>query len=275
VSDYSNIYEAEKQIGYFIAKRYNDAYNTLFYETLRAYICKKVLGFRNDHIKILDVGCGTGNLSKHFPKRLHNTSLLYGIDISADMLKVAKSNIPHLKSCVSTTEKLPFKSNSFNAVIGFSILHHLPNLKIFWMEADRVLRPNGFFIFGEPLESVLDSNVCLRRLIRLPFYLIYRIFKFKNRKKLMVFQDIPFHSLETEVHRHISMSELEESLKGFPLQYEIKRLGLISPYLGSVMFPDNLWERFIFKFIWGSEFLFEVFFKKMASELLIYGFSKK
>ncbi len=91
--------------------------------------------------KILDVACGTGIMFKHYGARK-----IYGVDISEDMLKIAKKSYPSAKLVKSEAEKLPFPNNTFSVVISSKFLCHTPNYKKIVTEMVRVTKPGGFLI---------------------------------------------------------------------------------------------------------------------------------
>lgn len=59
---------------------------------------------------------------------------------------------------------MPFRSNSFDLVIGRGVIHHLPNPEIGCKEAYRVLRKGGYLFISEP-----HSNFFLK-LLRKIYY---------------------------------------------------------------------------------------------------------
>ena len=66
------------------------------------------------------------------------------------MIKKAKkylSEYPnkHISFQVANASKLPFKDNSFDAVFGFWVLHHVKDWKRAIDEIYRVLKPEGYF----------------------------------------------------------------------------------------------------------------------------------
>jgi len=87
--------------------------------------------------KILDLGCGTGLLAEFLSEKL------IGIDISLEMLKSGKSRELFIQGDM---ENLPFKNNSFDAVLSFSSFMNLSDLKKGLIETKRVLNKDGLFI---------------------------------------------------------------------------------------------------------------------------------
>jgi ubiquinone/menaquinone biosynthesis C-methylase UbiE len=99
--------------------------------------------------KILEIGSGTGVFTEFFCKAGFD---VYGIDISLDLLK--KAQIKHsssisLRLSVADVENLPYADNSFDAVVGICVLHHLDAKKAF-KEIRRVLKEGGIILFSEP-----------------------------------------------------------------------------------------------------------------------------
>lgn len=79
-------------------------------------------GFLEDGFKVLDIGCGPGNVAKQLCalKRLEIT----GIDLSSEMLKIAKANVPDGNFHLQDSRKASFSTDYFDAVVlSFSIVH--------------------------------------------------------------------------------------------------------------------------------------------------------
>ena len=98
---------------------------------------------------LLDCGCGTAPmislLYDQYPEK-HYT----GIDLTPEMIAVAKAkNIPDAEFIVGDCEKLPFKDNSFDAVICCQSFHHYPNVQDFFNSVYRVLKPGGRLILRD------------------------------------------------------------------------------------------------------------------------------
>lgn len=104
----------------------------------------------------LELGCGTGV----FLERVARCGArLQGLDLSPDLLAQARTRLGPLAEVTLTrgnAEALPYRSASFDAVYGSSILHHL-ELETALSEAWRVLRPGGRVVFAEP--NILNPQV--------------------------------------------------------------------------------------------------------------------
>lgn len=117
---------------------------------------------KND--RILDVACGTGELSLHIARKGCETC---GIDISKDAIKrakrLAKREKTSLDFIVADAEELPFKDESFDKIVCSSSLEHFNmDLKAL-KEMNRVLKPNGTIIlttdsFTYPISKELKEE---------------------------------------------------------------------------------------------------------------------
>lgn len=98
---------------------------------------------------ILDYGCYDGGMIPRY-QRMGPRSIT-GIGISETGIAKAKDTYCDRASFyVGDAHKMPFSDNSFDLVVGRSILHHL-YLDIALREIWRVLRPGGNAIFFELL----------------------------------------------------------------------------------------------------------------------------
>jgi ubiquinone/menaquinone biosynthesis C-methylase UbiE len=96
--------------------------------------------------RILDAGCGAGvPTTKFFADRDFQVT---GIDVSGEMLKIARAEVPKATFIEANLVKLLFENSSFDVVISmFAIIHvlrehHTAVLK----EFNRVLTPEGILI---------------------------------------------------------------------------------------------------------------------------------
>ena len=105
----------------------------------------KVLSPRRGEF-ILDAGCGTG---RNLKELLLAGSLPVGIDFSHGMLRVARQNYPRVATALADLERpLPFKDQSFDAVLCALIGEHLSALGAVLHEFHRVLKRGGRLVFS-------------------------------------------------------------------------------------------------------------------------------
>ncbi len=94
---------------------------------------------------VLDVGCGTGNLTKALLDRLSPRGRVVAVDISPRMIDVAKSKITDDRVTwqVADARWLRMDAASCDRVICYSVWPHFDKLEATCAEFLRVLRPSG------------------------------------------------------------------------------------------------------------------------------------
>ena len=94
--------------------------------------------------KVLEIGIGTGLSFKYYPKQ----TKVVGIDISPDMLKLAKRKIEsEKKDCKFVTqmngEQLSFPDNAFDKVVAMYVISVTQSPEKLISEMKRVCKENG------------------------------------------------------------------------------------------------------------------------------------
>lgn len=98
---------------------------------------------------VLDVGCGTGELTRLARIRTGSNGQVMGLDASPEMIQVARRNAAaqglEIDFRLGVIEALPFPDNTIDVVLSSLMMHHLPGeLKALALgEIQRVLKPNG------------------------------------------------------------------------------------------------------------------------------------
>jgi ubiquinone/menaquinone biosynthesis C-methylase UbiE len=105
--------------------------------------------------RVLDLGCGTGVLTRMIADRLDVDAGggAVGIDAAAKMVRVARKKraTANCRFEVMAAESLSFADGSFDAVVSSLFFHHVPmDLKERALtEAFRVLRPDGRLVIAD------------------------------------------------------------------------------------------------------------------------------
>lgn len=99
---------------------------------------------------ILDCGCGAGELSLELTREAKQVAAFDLSPASVALMdhRAGQLGVPHPDGFVSIMETLPFADETFDLVIGKSILHHVDVLAAM-EEVRRVLKPGGRGIFIE------------------------------------------------------------------------------------------------------------------------------
>lgn len=75
-----------------------------------------------ENTRVLDVACGTGVL---FPDYIKRGAVVTGVDISPEMVKIAKKNFPKIEVLCEDVENLDFTEN-FDVVMVYNAFPHFP-----------------------------------------------------------------------------------------------------------------------------------------------------
>lgn len=120
---------------------------------------------------VLDVGCGTGNLTLVAHAQAGEAGEVHGIDAAPEMVEAARSKTGSKAAVdfqVGLIEELPFPDDYFDVVLSSLMIHHLPDdlKRNGFAESRRVLKPGGhlFAIDFEP-----PTNPLVRHLLALAF----------------------------------------------------------------------------------------------------------
>ena len=100
--------------------------------------------------KVLEVGCGTGQLSLFLSRYKRQ---IFSIDLSIGSLELGenfrkKNNIGNLFFLRMSLFNLFFKKEFFDVIISNGVLHHTENPKLAFMELTKYLKKDGYVIIG-------------------------------------------------------------------------------------------------------------------------------
>ena len=116
--------------------------------------------------RVLDVGCGTGELALGAKRRVGAQGVVHGIDAGEEMVANARHKAVRegldVKFDVAAAQELPFADGVFDLVLCTMMIHHLPRegRKQAIGEMRRVLRPEGrLFIMDLAQEKGLLASL--------------------------------------------------------------------------------------------------------------------
>lgn len=105
-------------------------------------------------LSILELGCGTGNLSLYI-RELFPQAELTLVDLSADMLELASQKLKGNQSNITLINQgfmeLNFPEHSFDLVVSSMALHHLTDTEkpVLYQRLFNWLKPEGLFRCGD------------------------------------------------------------------------------------------------------------------------------
>ena len=157
--------------------------------------------------KLIDVGCGTGDIGKLFLDAVKYKGKVSNVDPNKKMIDQGKKKFNSIKNIswyLEKAEKLSFKKNSFDYyTISFG-LRNTKNINKTLKEAYRVLKPGGKFLCLE-FSKIENSNLN---------------FLYKNYSKLipiignlMVGKKEPYEYLIQSINKFINQEELIDCMK--------------------------------------------------------------
>ncbi len=123
----------------------------------RARWIAKICGFEPGK-RVLEVGCGTGFFSRIF---LEYGVDLHSIDLSRELIEKAKERCGERADFrIADIENLPYEGETFDAVVGARVLHHL-DMEASFVEIFRVLKKGGAIAFCEP--NMLNPQIMIQK----------------------------------------------------------------------------------------------------------------
>ena len=157
--------------------------------------------------KLVDVGCGTGDIGKLFLDAVKYKGKVSNVDPNKKMIDQGKKKFNSIKNMswhLEKAEKLSFKKNSFDYYsISFG-LRNTKNINQSLREAYRVLKPGGRFLCLE-FSKIENSNLN---------------FLYKNYSKLIpiignlvVGKKEPYEYLIQSINKFINQEELIDCMK--------------------------------------------------------------
>lgn len=115
-------------------------------------ILNELLSF--DNKKILELGCGKAQMTRQIATQGHNRQIVATeVDKIQHQKNVQTTDLPNVKFVYAGSQDLPFDENSFDVILLFKSLHHVPmeSMDSALQEIARVLKPGGKAYISEPL----------------------------------------------------------------------------------------------------------------------------
>jgi len=105
------------------------------------------IGLLKENIKILEVGCGAGRLTNYLTQKGFN---IIGFDISRNLIKDGNTRYPDAMKFLASGDSMPFSNSTFDVVLSFDVLEHIPDVNEHILEVRRVLKKGGLYLFQTP-----------------------------------------------------------------------------------------------------------------------------
>ncbi len=115
---------------------------------------------------VLELGCGGGILTSSLED---GPWTFFAQDLLPGPLVSARSHLRRACLVRCDAARLPFHARSFDAVLSSDFLEHAADLRAVVVEAARVLRPGGLFLYetvNRTLLSLIVGKICLEWVLR-------------------------------------------------------------------------------------------------------------
>ena len=134
---------------------------------------KKIVSLipKQKNLKILDAGCGEGQLLLRIQKIFSSFNAeLYGVDVTNVALERAKKRAPKSKFSLQDLKNLNYENNFFDVIICTEVIEHVPEYQKVLRELKRILKDRGVLIISFPNEPlwILSRFFLGRRPIKIP-----------------------------------------------------------------------------------------------------------
>lgn len=108
-------------------------------------------------MRVIDLACGPGTLSRRLVQSVSPGGEVVGIDLAPGMIELARASIPGARFEVMDIERLELADASFDAAVCGHGFQFAPDLGAALREARRVLRLGGRLAASVPVEETNDS----------------------------------------------------------------------------------------------------------------------
>jgi ubiquinone/menaquinone biosynthesis C-methylase UbiE len=100
---------------------------------------------------ILEIGCGNGAVLNEYSFFGAASSRLFGIDLLSDRIQIAHADLPKLPLSCADAQYLPYRSNSFDLVLQYTVFSSILDMKVKMQIAQEILRvirkPGGLILW--------------------------------------------------------------------------------------------------------------------------------
>ncbi len=248
-------------------KRKSELFQSIIYDTVYYLVKEYIDAYDDKRIKIIDVGCGTGELALGLAAKLGSRAVVLGIDRNDKSLDVAKErakkwkiNNVAFKHVDLTKDKFP--DGPFDFVFSIGVIHHIPETKKMFGKLVKITKTGGYIATGfyNPYGMVRDRLE--RQLLKILAGTNIEK-RMKLAKKLYYRRELTPHeevwAADTYAHPFQQYFSIEELLKWFrennieylasepPIEPK-KNLALLKELIKSKIKGENislvkLWQR--------------------------------
>lgn len=171
-------------------------------------------------LNVVDLGAGTGAVSKYILGKYPYDISISAVDICPDML--SKIENTEIKKYVASLDSMPFENDTFDVAVSRQCLHYVEDLKQAIREIKRIVKKKGIFVLSQIVP--LDSNMKAfwSEIIRFRQPLRKHYFSEFDWINLFIYEGFKLLQIERFSHRG--------SVKSWAKKYNISDLSVINEY---------------------------------------------
>ena len=129
----------------------SDDKSSISFKGDKNYLAEKFKKFIGYNKNVLEVGCGTGQLSLYFS--IGNNNRVYALDPTLESIKLGiefskKNKIKNIKFVNADIFDDVFKDESFDFIWTNGVLHHTKNPRLAFNIVSKYLKKNGYILVG-------------------------------------------------------------------------------------------------------------------------------
>jgi ubiquinone/menaquinone biosynthesis C-methylase UbiE len=109
-------------------------------------------------VDVLEVGCGSGLIYEGLVPRLIPNERYTGVDVSREMLAIARRKHPEARFLEGDGYGLQFEDGEFNVTLAFEVLGHIPEVGPFLRELLRVTRDLSIFTVWPAADGAVQTS---------------------------------------------------------------------------------------------------------------------
>lgn len=134
---------------------WNDAYYNYHYRRFTCHLLSRL--DLHDKQSVLVVGCGFGLDEKNI-RALFPSVELWSIDVSQQMVAMARAGGSPSQFALALAEQLPFPDQCFDRVLSREVIEHVIDPSVMLKEIHRVLKPDGVAVVTTENEESLGPT---------------------------------------------------------------------------------------------------------------------
>lgn len=121
--------------------------NQLEWDNIHQYHFKMIPPPPTTQSKCLDIGTGSGLLTKHIEDNGYEVT---GIECDEKAVEIARAKGLNVLKINAEEDKFPFPVHYFDVITCFEVIEHIKNPSNLLREVYRVLKDDGYFIISTP-----------------------------------------------------------------------------------------------------------------------------